>query len=148
MCDCSRFSIDDRFSADVDFGFRPVSIFNHLSCPPIQPVSAGPTDIQQTTFAVSISFRLVFKWFSTLVRWQFEQTQQVFSRLCWQFFNRFFNWSSNRFSTSCDWLAVEFSRYDGNALPQTVATQTGNAQIDGAIYFGALKKRQVTNTGP
>jgi len=30
--------------------------------------------------------------------------------LCWQFFNRFFNWSSNRFSTSCDWLAVEFSR--------------------------------------
>ena len=74
-------------------------------------VFAGPTDIQQTTFAVSISFQLVFKWFSTLVRcWQFEQTQQVFSRLCRQFFNRFFNWSSNRFSTSCDWLAVEFSR--------------------------------------
>ena len=25
-------------------------------------------------------------------------------------FQQVFNWSSNRFSTSCDWLAVEFSR--------------------------------------
>ena len=97
MCDCSRFSSFDRFSADVDAGFRP--------CPPFfQPVSSGPTDIQQTTFAISTGFQMVFNTGSLAVSTDFQQV--VFSRLCWQFFNRF--------STGCDCLAVEFSHDDGN----------------------------------
>ena len=41
-------------------------------------------------------------------------------------FQQVLNWSSNRFSTSCDWLAVEFSRKDGNLA-------TNNEESRGAI---------------
>ena len=69
-------------------------------------VFAGPTDIQQTTFAVSTGFQMVFNTGSLAV----STDSTGLAGGVGSFSTGFLNWLSNRFSTSCDWLAVEFSR--------------------------------------
>ena len=107
-----------EFSADVVAGFRrfqldfqwfePPSLpFNQFS--PLWPINTFSTD-----YICSFEFSTGSNGFQ-LVRWQF---QQVVLAVCFQ---QVFNWSSNRFSTSCDRLAVEFSR-DGNRCQTKTAS--------------------------
>ena len=108
----------------VFVGFSWILIFNGLSRPASLstnfPLSGPSTHFQQTTFAVS-SFQLaqmVFNWFvGSFDRFSTGCVGSLFSTG----FQQVFNWSSNRFSTSCDRLAVEFSR-DGNRCQTKTAS--------------------------
>jgi len=78
----------NRFSADVDAGFGPC-----LNCPPF--FNQFPL-VQQIFNRLHLQFQLVFKWFSTLVRWQFQQT-----------FNRWFSAGCvGSFSTGFQLVAI------------------------------------------
>ena len=117
VCDCSR--VFNRFSADLDAGFQ----FSIIWAAP--PFSTSFPLAQQIFNRLHLQFQFKFSTGSMVFNWFVGSFNRLnrFSTGCVGSFNRF---STGR-QTSCDWLAVEFSRDDGNALPQTKTV------IEGAI---------------
>ena len=127
VCDCS--GVSTGFQRIFECWF---SIFKHLSCPPFfQPVFLWPNRYSTDYIcSFNLSFQLA-QWFST-GSLAVSTDSTGFKQVALAVFQQVFYWSSNRFSTSCDWLAVEFSRDDGNRChkDEEDSNQRGNRQVD------------------
>jgi len=106
VCDCSRFSSQQVFS------------WCSCWCLTLSQLPPFPTSFLWPN-RYSTDYICSFNWFSNgFQHWFVGSFNRLstggFQQVVLAVFQQVFNWLSNRFSTSCDCLAVEFSRGDGN----------------------------------